>query len=66
MANQQVKEFSAEKVTVSSNKLLCSAWREELALKKSIIEHHVRSEKHATGKEKLVSKDKLEQDILKP
>ena len=62
-ANQRVKEFPAEKLTVSSNKLFCNACREELALKKSIIELHVKSEKHAKGKEKLASKGKREQDI---
>ena len=51
-ADQQVKEFPDEKLTVSSKKLFCSACREEVALKKSIIEQHLKSDKHIRGKEK--------------
>ena len=55
---QRVKEFPEEK-------LFCTACREELALKKSIIELHIKSEKHARGKERRASKDKQEQGIVK-
>ena len=37
-ADQLVTEFPDEKLTVSSKKLFCSACKEEVALKKSIIE----------------------------
>lgn len=62
-ADQRVKDFPNEKLTVSSRKLFCSACREEVALKKSITEQHLKSEKHTRGKEKLASKEKREQDI---
>ena len=41
-------------------KLFC---REEMALKNSIIERHLKSEKHLRGKGKMASKEKREQDI---
>ena len=62
-ADQRVKEFPDEKLTVYSKKLFCSACREAVALKKSIIEQHLKSEKHIRGKEKVASKKKREQDI---
>ena len=62
-ADQRVKEFPDEKLTVSSKKLFCSACREEVAVKKSIIEQHLKSEKHIRGKGKVASKEKREQDI---
>jgi len=37
--------------------------REEVALKKSIIEQHLKTEKHIRGKGKVASKEKREQDI---
>ena len=62
---QRVKEFPEEKLVVSARKLFCTACREELALKKSIIELYIKSEKHTRGKERRASKDKQEQGIVK-
>ena len=46
-----------------NKKLFCSACREEIGIKKSIIECHIASAKHKKGKERLVTKDKREVDI---
>ena len=62
---QRVKEFSGEKLIVSHGKLFCTACKEEMGLKKSIIELHIKSEKHNRGKIKLANKDKREEDIGK-
>ena len=45
-----VKENPNEALTVSNGRLFCSAYREELALKKSSIESHVMSAKHQSKK----------------
>ena len=50
---------------MSAGKLFCTAFREEVTLKKSIVEQHIKSEKHTRGKRKVVSKDKHEYDIAK-
>ena len=43
---QQVKEFPTEPFTVSHGQLFCSACREQLSLKRSILKNHVESLKH--------------------
>lgn len=49
---------------VSRGKLFAQACREELVLKKSIIENHIKpSKKHAIGKERLAEKGKQERDV---
>ena len=48
---------------VSAGTLLCEACREELGLKKSTIQNHVRSKKHADSKKKWETKEAREQDI---
>ena len=50
-------------ITVSSGKLFCSACREELSLKLSIIKNHVHSRKHAQRKKQLNSAKSREQEI---
>ena len=62
---QRLREFPDQSLVVSSGKLFCTACREEVALKKSIIDLHCRSEKHTRGKIKLATKEKREQDIVK-
>ena len=62
---QRLKEFPDQKLCVSARKLFCTACREEVALKKSIIELHLKSEKHEIGKGRLTSKEKREQDVVK-
>ena len=44
-------------------KIYCSSCREELGLKLSVIQLHVKSKKHMAGKERLVSKTASEKDI---
>ena len=60
---QRIKEFPGEQLVVSSHKLFCKACREELNLKHSTIQNHVRSVKHVEGKEKTAKREAREQDI---
>ena len=46
----RVKQFPGENLVVSTNKLFCMGCT-EVALKKSIVELHVKSDKHAKGKQ---------------
>ena len=62
---QRPSEFPDQKFVVSRGKLFCTACREEVALKKSVVKLHVKSEKHKKGKIKLAMKEKREQDIVK-
>ena len=62
-ASQRVREFAGENLSVLSGKLFCSACRETLSVKKSVLIKHVKSVKHATGKERLVSKQARERNI---
>ena len=64
-AAQRAKEFTGEMITVSAGKLFCSACREELSLKHSIIKGHVQSAKHAQHKKQLAEKRSREHDISK-
>ena len=49
---------------VSCGRLFCQACREEIGLKKSVIDNHVQhSKKHSVGKERLAEKGKREGDI---
>ena len=62
-AAERAREYSSEMITVSSGKLFCSACREELSLKLSIIKNHVQSGKHAQRKKQLNSAKSREQEI---
>ncbi len=53
-----VKAYPGENFTVSNNTLFCSACREEVAVKKSVVELHITSQKHKRGKERLIKRDK--------
>ena len=59
----RVREFPNENLTVSAGKLFCSARREEVSLKRSIISNHIASAKHKQSKTKLVRKERRERDI---
>ena len=52
------------KFIVSNNKFFCSACREELATKKSVIEMHIKSQKHLRGKTRLAKKNQHEMTII--
>ena len=47
----------------SAGKLFCTSRREEVELKRSIVQQHISSEKHAIGKGKLANKIVREHDI---
>ena len=66
-ASARVTEFLGENFTVSKSngQLFCNACREEIGLKKTIIENHVKSSKHASGKERLEKKEARKRDITK-
>ena len=44
--SQWVREFEKESFVVSNGHLFCSACREQLSLKRSIIRNHIQSSKH--------------------
>ena len=58
--HDRVKAYPEEQLTVSNNKLFCTACREELSLKKSVLEQHCTSLKHKKGKERLTSREEGE------
>ena len=60
---QRVTEYSKEPFTVATGKLFCQGCREELPLKKSSIEYHLKSTKHANGKKKLQQRNVKDSDI---
>lgn len=62
-AHERAVEFKEEMIVVSAGKLFCSACREELSLKLSIIKAHVQSSKHANSKKVVVSNKSRERDI---
>ena len=60
---QRVHEFPTEQLTVSAGKLFYAACREELGLKRSVVQGHIKSTKHADGKKRLECKEAREKDI---
>ena len=56
-------EFPKEMLKVSGGKIFCEACREELGLKKSTIQNHIRSVKHLDSKKKRETKEARERDI---
>ena len=63
-ANECVTTYSDEGFIVRKSKLFCHACKEVLALKKSSIEYHIKSQKHISAKKKLALKNKEESNIL--
>ena len=61
---ERVKAFPSEPFSVSSNKLFCTACREQLSLKKSTIALRIKSVKHTQGKERLILKEKRQLDVV--
>ena len=51
---ERVKSYPNEEFIVRCSKIFCRACKEVLALKKSSIEYHIKSQKHISGKKKLV------------
>ena len=57
------QQFPNEHLRVSNKRLFCTACREEISMKSSIIQWHIKSSKHQTGKKRLEGKDKDEREI---
>ena len=49
----RVKQYPDEHFIVPANRLFCTACREEISTKKSVIDLHIKSAKHSCGKVKL-------------
>jgi hypothetical protein len=61
---ERVSQYKDEPFTVSAGKLFCFACREEVGLKKSVIDKHVASaKKHQAAKLRLKDKQQRETDI---
>ena len=60
---QRVREFGNESLTVSHGHLFCSACREQLSLKRSIIKNHIQSSKHHKSLQRMKHKEARERDI---
>lgn len=61
--SERVKKYPNESLVVSAGRLFCSACREEVSLKSSVIANHVKSSKHKAGKARLEKKEARESDI---
>ena len=61
--SSRLQEFPGENFAVSSGKLFCRACREEIGLKKTIIQKHIESNKHKTGKDRIQKREVKERDI---
>lgn len=60
---QRLTEFPGENFKESVGTLFCTGFREEVGLRKTIIQQHIKSSKHSRGKERLAVKESREQDI---
>ena len=61
---ERLKDFEDEPLTVSCGKLFCSACREPISLKKSVIKLHVDSSKHKSYKVKLQNREARQRGIV--
>ena len=62
-ASQRVRDFNKEALVVSRGHLFCSACREQLSLKRSVIKNHIQCAKHENSKKRLERKEVRERDI---
>ena len=60
---KRVQDFPNEMLKVSAGVLFREACREELGLKKSIVQNHIRSKKHEDSKKKREMKEAREKNI---
>ena len=60
---QRLTEFPGENFKESVGTLFCTGFREEVGLRKTIIQQHIKSSKHSRGKETLAVKESRGQDI---
>lgn len=56
----RVKQYPDEQFIVSAKKFFCAACKEEISTKKSVIDMHIKSAKHSSGKLKLLQQKKRE------
>ena len=61
--SQRASEFPSECLVDSAGKLFCKACRENIAIKRSVVQNHIKSKKHEDGKIKLKLKEARENDI---
>ena len=61
----RVKQHPKECFSVSNNKLFCLACREELSVKCSVVNGHIKSAKHSSGKTRLENQKKKDMEIAK-
>ena len=61
--HERLQSFPNEHLCIRRGKLFCNACHELLSTKKSILEIHCKSKKHAQGKEKLVKSKKRDVTI---
>ena len=54
----RIKQFPGESLCLRNSKLFCDACKELLSSKKSILQNHVASKKHDSGKAKIKKKKK--------
>ena len=59
----RVRGYPGENLAVSNKALFCLGCREEVSVKKSVLELHIKSQKHLNGKKRLELKGKREADI---
>ena len=52
-----MKKYPNESLVVSAGNLFCSACREEVSLKSSVVANHIKSAKHSASKERLQQKN---------
>ena len=62
--SQRVRQYKGENLSVSNKKLFCLGCREELSVKSSMINNHIKSTKHTTGKKRLENQRKDELEIV--
>ena len=56
--------YGNECLTVSMGKLFCRACREELSVKSSVVNNHIKSNKHTAGKKRLGTRQKKDVEIV--
>lgn len=62
-ASERVKSYPKECLTTRGKVLFCTACREEISLKKSVISMHIKSKKHECGKSRLEKQNRRELSI---
>ena len=63
-AAERVKSYPNDCLTARGSVLFCTACKEEVALKKSVISLHIKSKKHERGKSRLEKRNRQEISII--